>query len=764
MYLRGCVYGRLSRVIYFPGHQITPRLPCPPELRRGPLGQSHFAYRGISLRPSHAAAAEKEEKEQEHLRKIDKTRRTRYTFIRFDIDQHDVGVESRETWERERYGGQIANFLPTEPTLQAKAEKSQWHSSGEHKADKLFINKLLKDKGLQSQNWRIALSDLVRHSTFEKTDELEDVESQELRGSDVDEIPVRRVTSESRNYRSFRLARHIYPPAKWSEASLAVYVEALVYSQRTQDRVHWQKPLLKGWSNVEDVVFALESVFYSTALRRFLSIKACNIGLRFFYECGMLARAQALYIRMEDLKMNFTTETFNILLRESASRMDAHNFTFLLHLMTRRGFKPNEVTWTLCLRVFDSSDVRAIIVRKMAESNMLDNDKIRRIVATHMIPDEIDKYLCNGHDYHSFLDYMSNKYGVGWLSTIAGNRLLYEVTKRQSTAESLNLLYEMKQTGFTADEISINTLLGHCLSSSKQCGLAFEILAVFKNLYRQYPGPQTYETLFRYAWRNRLLNLAIVIWRTAAIYGAVSSEMKARVFQSLLLYTPALDNPDQSDDPVELSNSSRSTKFRKFVGRFVIGLDAARGAATSQAMKTLKLSSYNKPRKWAQFLLATSLRIGRTCYLVGDLSEKLGRALEMDATWNAAGLYKKNDWRQMLHHAIAVYVRVKRRRLRRHSPRFRKHVIRRNSAPRRLTRRKNLPKVPNQRNSLQSRRGVQKCLRNRGTKSLRKANFPVRSRPNTRPVQFVTQMSTMWHRPQLSDLPALDHVIGRRRE
>lgn len=672
MYLGGCIYGVFAT--FFSRHRVTLRLPSRPGLRRGPLGQSHFAYAGTSLRLCHeAAAAEKEEKERK-IQSNSLSKGPSLRFITFDQAQHDLGVESRETWERERYADLIASFLPVNPTPQANAERSQCYPYGKHKEDKLFINGLKKDKGLQSQDWRVALSDLLRYSTFEKVDNSKDFDSldsaqgltqidgfqsQDLRGGDGDQVKIRKVVSESRNYRSFRLARHISPPAEWSEQSLAFYVEDLAYSQRTQARVPWaQKPRLKGWTNIEDVVTSFDSIFYSATSQRFLSIKACNTALRFFYAHGMMTKARALFIRMEDLKLDIPTETFNILLRGSASMRDAHNFTFLLNSMTRRGFKPNELTWALFLQVFDSTEVRARVVREMAERSMLDTMKIRRIVASHMIHDEILSYLDSGHNDHSFLVSMNSKYGLGWLSTSAGNRLLYAVAKLQSTAESLKLLYEMKQAGFMPDEISMNTLLCHCLPLGQR-DLAFEIISIFKNLYGLYPGPQVYETLFRYAWRKGLLNVSIVIWRTACIYGAVSSEMRHRVFQSLLLYTPALDNPNQSDHPVGLSSSSRNAKFRKFAGRFVIGLGAARGAASSQTMETLKLGPQRRTRKWAHSLLETSLRTTRICTLEGDLSQKLREAYEVDRVWVAEGLYKTNDWREMLEHAITVHVKVK---------------------------------------------------------------------------------------------------------
>ena len=693
MYSRGFTYGRTSGVACLPTitrNKISPRPSHPSETQWCP--KNHFAYQGIGLHPSHITAAEDGGENKQDPDLVPGFRRVKTNnpfaspslrFITFDQAQHDLGVENGEALERERYSDQIARFLPIQSASQRKQQSSQISAYAKHKEDKLFINKLLKDRGLSSQDWRIALSDLLKHTACEtateprKADSLNDESSlvhtfgsqnRNLCDSNADQNPVRIVASRSRNYKSYRLARNITPPVVWSEANLAAYVEALAESQRTQIQVAFaERPQQSGWTNIEDIVTAFETIFYSTASQKYLSIEACNTALRFYYDYSMMTKARALYIRMEDLKMQIPTETFNILLRGSASQRDLHNFTFLLNNMTRRGFKPNEVTWTLFLQVIDCSKVRAIIIRKMAEMNMLDKIGIRRVAAAHMIHYEIGYHLDNGNDHHSFLDYMNSKYGIGWLSTSAGNRLLNEVAKRKSTADSLSLLYEMKHEGFMPDDISLNTLLRHCLAGN-QHDLAIETLNVFEQLYRLHPGPAAYETLFLQAWRNCLLNVSAVIWRSACIYGAVSAKIRSLIFQSLLSYTPALDERVPLEDTN--SNCSRSAKIKRFAGRFAIGLDGRRAAALSQAMGTIESDPQRRTLKWAQILMDGSLSFARKCVLQSSLSQLLRQALTNDKTWASEGLYKKGDWRELFPRSIALRVRLDVRHLRRQSRSF----------------------------------------------------------------------------------------------
>ena len=687
---RRCTHGGKTWLVCsstIPRHGIPVPSPCAP-FQQYPTRRSHFAYQWTSHVHTHVTAAAEEQEDDKNQRDteascaiprvqpINPHTTPSRRFITFDQVQLDVGTESRETREREKYSNQIARFL----SIQSK-----------NKEDKLFVNKLRNDKGRASHNWRIAFSDLQKNYIPEKIDEprgniseqvlslvqTADCLTQDVDGSNEIQRPARRVIPRSRNSNSFQLARNIVPPTKWSEANLVAFVEALAESQRTQAVVTWaEKPRLKGWTNISDVVAAFDTVFYSKTAQKFLSIKACNIALRFFYDHGRISKARSLYIRMEDLKMDIPTETFNILLRGSASQRDLHNFTFLLHNMTWRGFKPNEKTWALFLQAIDSSTLQAFVVRKMAEMNILDKISVRRDVAAHMVPYEIVNYLDGGHDHHGFLDHMNTKYGIGWLSTSAGNRLLNEVARRKSAVESMSLLYEMKQAGFKPDDISMNTLLRHCLPS-KRHELAIEILDAFKYHYNLYPGPAAYETLFLQAWRSRLLNFSRVIWRSACIYSAVSRKIEDRVFRSLLSYTPA---PDKPDDTVECSTSSRrNAKFRKFAGRFVIEMDGPGGANLNGTVDTLEVDPRRRTIKWAQALLESSLRVARTCRLKSDLPQLLRQALTMDKTWNLEGLHEKDDWLEKLPNAIAVSVefesRASVRRIVRLTSKFRKIKI-----------------------------------------------------------------------------------------
>ena len=656
MYSRGCTYSGTWRIDFWltiPRYGISRRPPYPLVIQQGSSGQHHAVCHRIGSRLSHAAAAKDGERDQcvteagtancpTPSNGLGATRKVR--SMTYDA-QHKVGDEPSETWKREQDSDQIANFLQFDPVLQPQRSKRKMH--------RLFVNNLLKDKGSLSYDWRIALSDLLNYYSPKPSNTSEDTDifdltprsiqaagspTRDICGSDGEVIPARDVAPLLREPRSIVLARDIPLPTVWSQASLAAYVEALSKSQRYQNRVAFaDKPQLSGWTNIGDVVAAFDTIFYNSHSQKLLSVEACNNALGFFINYGKFRRARALYVRMEDLRMRISTHTFNLMLRGSAWHRDLHNFTYLLNNMIRRGFKPDEVTWTLFLQVNDSSKLREIIARKMMEMNMLDRVSIRRNVASHMVYYEIANHLGNGHDHKSFIDHMTNKYGNGWLSNFSGNKLLDEVAKRKTVEDSMDLLYQMKAAGFSANDISINTLLQRC--SRTLHDLAFHILDIFQHIYATSPGPQAYLTLFLMAWRNRMPILCSVIWRSACIYGATSHRMRILVFRYLLSPSPRSRKfPHTSTYPYAVPHIFEEGGWNPDIDR-------------------IELNPEEKTVKWARSVMERSLCLTRTSALKSNLSALLHEALEIDNDWKAKRRYVGADWREVFRVTISVAVR-----------------------------------------------------------------------------------------------------------
>ena len=544
---------------------------------------------------------------------------------------------------------QLTAFLRSKLGSFHKDENERGLVFGKHKADKQLVNQRLKDKGPLSYDWRIPLFQLEQAAA--SSTEIQDSKSDTSTGYRLGKI-------EHGPYQySAPLAREVPRPALWSEAKLYYYVAKIANSQKAQRDIprSRKKIYLGGSSNKADVAKIFEELFYDDAIKKFLSSEACNAALRFFYMHGMISKARVLFSRMESLQLNIPPDTFNLILRSAALNKDLHNFTYLLQRMLQRGFRPDDETWVSLLIAVNSKEVRAIVAHKMDERNVILGPGSRQAVAGLMIPNEVDLHLGSGHNPNTFVDRMDIRYGHQWVTTRAGNSLLYEMGKHECSS-GLALLEQLKQRSFVPDEITMNTLLGLCLQRSLYQN-AIEVLKFFDCHFMMGPGEKAYETLLKLAWNNQLLNWARVVWRSACIDGHVSIRTRNRVFQSLLDHhlreLPSSDKADSRDD------RGRGQIFRKLAGPFVVGVRRPQTAELAELGRALWVSEFDSKKssvKRARLQVQSDLRVAKSCRLNVPLLELLRQALDLDQKWRAEGFWKNEDRQRRLQDGIQVEV------------------------------------------------------------------------------------------------------------
>ena len=540
-------------------------------------------------------------------------------------------------------------LLPSKLDSFPKDENGRALVFGKHQTHKQFVNQRLKDKGPLSYDWRIPLFQLEQAAASPA--KIRDLNSDTNTGYRI------RRTYHGSYQQNARLAREVRRPATWSEANLYYYVATIVDSQKPQTDIprSRRKNYLNGSSNKADIAKIFEELFYDDTIKTFLSSEACNVALRFFYMHGMISKARALFSRMESLQLNIPPNTFNVILRSAALNKDLHNFTYLLQRMLQRGFKPDDATWVSLLIAVNSKEVRAIIAQKMDERNLILSPGSRKAIAELMIPNELDIHLGSGHNPDTFIDRMDIRYGPQWVTTRAGNSLLYEMGKRGCRNE-LALLQQLKQRSFVPDEVTMNTLLRLCLQRSLDYD-AIKVLGFFDCHFKMRPGNKAYETLLTLAWDNRLLNFARVVWRSACIDGHVNFYMRNRVFQSLLHHD--LRELPPSDKAGSRVNPGLGQIFRKLAGSFVVGVRRPQTAELAELGRALWISEFDSRKstvKRARLQVQSDLRIARSCRLKVPLHELLRTALDLDLKWKAEGFWKNDDRQRMLQEGIQVEV------------------------------------------------------------------------------------------------------------
>jgi pentatricopeptide repeat protein len=341
---------------------------------------------------------------------------------------------------------------------------------------------------------------------------------------------VRKVMSENRHMRLILNADKIPRPEKWTTTSFAHYVDNLIFTEMPN---HIN---LLGYKRRRDhvttVVQILRGLFTDPHCRNYISRTAFNKAMAYFVKTNRVGDARVLFVRMEMMKLQMDTETFNIMLRGAAKAEDLHNFHFILHLMLRRGFSPNARTWIAFMMTVPELRIKLYILSAMKEKGLLYRTSTIKDVCEQLVTQEIQTSLDQSLNQEQFLARMDSRYGPDWLTVSSGNHILHALGARGLISRCWEFLYAMEDRFIKPDNISINTILNHCKQASNLDG-AIEIMKNLPPDLGYVPDEKTYHILFEIAWRARSYNLARVVWRYACLSAGTTRRMRTLVFQSL---------------------------------------------------------------------------------------------------------------------------------------------------------------------------------------------------------------------------------------
>ncbi|KAL9638978.1 MAG: hypothetical protein Q9164_001212 [Protoblastenia rupestris] len=537
---------------------------------------------------------------------------------------HHANPESRLDPDRNRYIDRIARYLPKDPE-----DKKRWSVTKKPRSrdvDPERSGAFSLDRG-QDQlflDWRTALTILKKHYRPQVSET----------AADHDGL-VRRVGPRTAKHGLEQITRLPKKPVVWTEAVLVAYIQELVNFRPPRPILsevlptEWKDQQLLSTFDVADII---EQTLNDPNLRKYTSVKACNVALQFFYDRGMMTRARRLYVRMEYLYLEISATTWNIILRACATLKDLYNFTFLLGEMILRGLKPNEHTWVTFIMVLESRAHKKVVANIMRRGGMMETPGVARQVATQMISNELLKYQNTDAYAVPFFTHMSQLYGVDWLSTSTGNTLISTILQIdqgqpiKAVIHILRLLYEMKQSAFQADEVTMNMLFKPCMQI-EQDDLPIKILSIFEQHWNCTPGILAHQTLFRLAWRHQRLNMLRVLWISACLNGFVTFHMQDHIMQSLLKNDDAFNRPHPPASP---------DSFDCLVGRFLVGTDYS-----SEVLGTTHHKPERKERTADKYVLAVKSMLATAGQgrLRGGLIYQLQRALEIDKRWASEGFW-----------------------------------------------------------------------------------------------------------------------------
>ncbi|KAL8763069.1 MAG: hypothetical protein Q9184_001029 [Pyrenodesmia sp. 2 TL-2023] len=471
---------------------------------------------------------------------------------------------------------------------------------------------MLKDKGSWSYNWRIALSDLEKHS---------DPNASNTPTPPVDvELPTK--IHIPRNVR----ADKIEPTTQWTKVSFHDYVVQVAHS--SVNRLVARQLYQKDETHSDVVADVLERVFAARSAKYVITVDAGNVALKFFFRVGKSARGRDLFRRLQELQRNIHPSTYNIMLEAAAAQKDLFTFTALLKAMIRHGVRPNSYTWLLLARAAPGEDVQMVIIDKLIQKTAMQDPEIMKTAASLILPHVATEYLKSGKDPQYLLDFLGTNFQPEWFSGMACQKVIDQVGVYHSTPQALMILQRFCDRGYRPTAGMLLLLLRQC-SWSRAHDLAADILRLFRTEYAIQPSIQIHDVLFGQAWRSRLYNCCRVIWIHACVTGLASFHMQEQVKESLAI-----------ERSLKISSHSRGRTWNETAGKAIVGCDPVYGDSRKKwdllsSWTQAQENHYDRDKflRTARSMLASDLAVSQHYRIEEPLDELLPMALAKDRQW-----------------------------------------------------------------------------------------------------------------------------------
>ena len=503
-------------------------------------------------------------------------------------------------------------------------------------------NDYLKDRGRFSYDWYIILR-LLERQFPKQNDRPEKPPDKEPVGL------VRRPIWHPKRRKLCQLhVDQIKQPSAWSITAFCDYIQDLTTSR--VDILMHRRLYANGDSHIAAVERRLGDLFFDPSMGRFLRPAAFNLAFEFFCRSNTLPPALALFKHMDNLQMEILSDTSDIMLRCAASCNDLFNFTRLLRFFIKREVPLTAKAWTSLAMAVRSRNARAVIITSMRERGVLENFSAMRDIAKIVAGDEMIKHLESNLDVASFLPYMDSQFGTEWLTTSAGNVMLYEMGQRKSIPDVISMFDTLRERGMVADSFTLNTLLTICTWDRNHL-LAIEVLRKLQVEHRVRLDSLSYQLLFQQAWRSRMYNFATVVWRSACIKGLATFEIRDFVQKNLQRRSECLSTHGPE---------SRAYIWAVSAGEVMVGVDQSASVddilfpSSGDTVEPLVWTQeLRRARNW--LIIKDITAVGRY-RLVEDLAALLLKALHLDKSWMESGAWKTQSARWKRENALPVLV------------------------------------------------------------------------------------------------------------
>lgn len=315
-----------------------------------------------------------------------------------------------------------------------------------------------------------------------------------------------------------------------------------------------------GRHHQEQVAEALVELFRDETKSKLFSSAALNQALTFLYKHEFRSSARVVLLKADHVA---TVVTFNILLSGAARWLDVASFRSFLITMRRLRIRPNEWTWLAFLDCHVTNKGKINLVSYLLRRDYLTTDSLQD--ALHLtIQNLFSEHLKSGQDVDSFLNMVIHIKAVNWFSVSMLNQLFSVIAKRRDHSALERLLTICEEQNLAVDPSIINHVVEICRRSILNA-IPYALRIMERGFRAALLEGDTFEKLFKMAYKGQRYNICRVLWRYACIHRQVTRKMKEIVVDSLAC------------NKAPAWGTGISKRFEVNAGKTIVGVGTTRG-------------------------------------------------------------------------------------------------------------------------------------------------------------------------------------------
>jgi hypothetical protein len=339
----------------------------------------------------------------------------------------------------------------------------------------------------------------------------------------------------------------------------------------------------------------LYRLFTDANTARFASAVAMNLAFAFLCKrTELFGQLDRLYGQCRQLPLTMQPQTYSYVLRTMLPRNENEliGFRRVLDDMLSEGHSPNSQIWLALLQSGSSSTQKSIVADWMHRKGLLQNSMVKGQVASQIVKDGLNEGIHHQMDAALFISSIDARFGPDWMSPFAITQILLACASHKENSLSIEIFREAQKRNVSFKTTAISTLL----TVAQRRGSLRDSLDFLSSHFVKTIGRNDrvlIPIIFMTAWKHRFYNVSRVLWRYAAILGAITYKMQNIVTQSLLR-NQDISTPRAAKAGLTVANQ----EWKRRAGKVLVGINADISGLQQQSTRPavpLNLTSTKNP-------------------------------------------------------------------------------------------------------------------------------------------------------------------------